>query len=228
MFGKPVHTLQSATSGWRDLWLNTGANLFPSYSPLQQTPRACPVFTRGRWFRPSPKPSQTFSSQWQLLFDCWRRTSNRLGDLQISKIKRLANLNLSLDELLNSKWTWVFSRDLPWDAHNICVWEYSAEQPTANGGWVRGIYRWQSRRRKDGCDPMRQLDACPQRSDFWSKRNFSCGARKLTHRVSSLSKAQSAMTLPSSNNSLLSEISLVEILSGFWLSRAIHFDLDLN
>ena len=29
-----------------------------------------------------------------------KETSNRLGDLQISKIKRLANLHLSLDELL--------------------------------------------------------------------------------------------------------------------------------
>src|ERR1041385_3590029 len=37
---------------------------------------------------------------------------NRLGDLQFSKIKRSANLDLSLCELLNSAQTWVlvFSR----------------------------------------------------------------------------------------------------------------------
>src|SRR3954470_22350684 len=42
--------------------------------------------------------------QRQFLFDCWMATSNRLGDLQISKIKRRANLNLSLSELLTSNW----------------------------------------------------------------------------------------------------------------------------
>ena len=34
--------------------------------------------------------------QRQFLFDYWMATSNRLGDLQISKIKRRANINLSI------------------------------------------------------------------------------------------------------------------------------------
>ena len=38
-----------------------------------------------------------------------KETSNHLGDLQISKIKRPTNINLSLNELLNSAWDLGFS-----------------------------------------------------------------------------------------------------------------------
>ena len=41
-----------------------------------------------------------------------KETSNRLGDLQISKIKRSANINLSLYELLNSNFGTLFSLDI--------------------------------------------------------------------------------------------------------------------
>ena len=135
MFGRPVHTLQSATSGWRDLWLNTGANLSPSYSPLQQTPRVCPVLTRGRWFRPSPKSLQTSFSSDNYSSTAWQVTPNRLGDLQISKITRQANINLSLwIAQLSLGLGLVFSRDLPWDAHSTCVWEFQqSSQPELAG-----------------------------------------------------------------------------------------------
>src|SRR3954470_2795784 len=59
--------------------------------------------------------------QRQFLFDCWMATSNRLGDLQISNIERRANINLSLSELLNSKWDLGFLSGsfLSWDAQNL-------------------------------------------------------------------------------------------------------------
>ena len=72
-----------------------------------------------------------------------KETANRLGDLQISKITRSVNLNLSLSELLNSTLGLGFTLEsLAWDAHRTSVRESSVEQPPANGGWVRGIYRW--------------------------------------------------------------------------------------
>src|SRR4051812_16779049 len=59
-------------------------------------------------------------------------TSNRLGDLQISKIKRRANINLSISELLNSKWDLGFLSGifLSWDAQNL-QW---SSQPQLAGG----------------------------------------------------------------------------------------------
>src|SRR4051812_9774748 len=50
----------------------------------------------------------------QFLFDCWMETSNHLGDLQISNIKRPANINLSLSELLNSVWDLCCVRPPMW------------------------------------------------------------------------------------------------------------------
>ena len=41
-----------------------------------------------------------------------KETSNHLGDLQISKIKRPANINLSLCEFLNSNFGTWFSLDI--------------------------------------------------------------------------------------------------------------------
>ena len=41
-----------------------------------------------------------------------KETSNHLGDLQISKIKRLANINLSLCDLLNSNFGTWFSLNI--------------------------------------------------------------------------------------------------------------------
>src|SRR4051812_12751678 len=59
-------------------------------------------------------------------------TSNHLGDLKISKIKRRTNLNLSLSEFLNSVWDLGFlSRIyLSWDAQNL-QWSI---QPQLAGG----------------------------------------------------------------------------------------------
>ena len=202
MFGKPVHTQQSATSSWRDLWLNTRANLSPSYSPLQQTPRACAVFTQGRWFRPSPKPSQTFSSQWQLLFDCWRRTSNRLGDLQISKIKRLANLNLSLMNC-STQCGLGFSLEIFLGMLTTLVSEniQRSSQPQMAGGCGVFIGGNPNGEMMDvtWCDSLTRVH---NGRIFKSMRNFTWETRKLTHQMSSLSEAQSAMTLPSSNSSV--------------------------
>ena len=70
--------------------------------------------------------------QRQFLFDCWMATSNRLGDLQISKIKRRANLNLSLSELLNSKW------DLGFFSESLSLGMLRIFSGAANRNWRAG------------------------------------------------------------------------------------------
>ena len=97
-------------------------------------------------------------------------TSNRLGDLQISKIKRRPNINLSLSEFLNSNWDLGFlSRiSLSWDAQNL-QW---SSQPQLAGGC--GVFI--------GGDPNGEMNEVARRDSlthvhngriFKSMRNFS-------------------------------------------------------
>ena len=65
-----------------------------------------------------------------------KENSNRLGDWQISKIKRLANINLSLYELLNSNFGTWFSLDIFLGMLTVLVSEdiQWSSQPQMAGG----------------------------------------------------------------------------------------------
>ena len=102
-------------------------------------------------------------------------TSNRLGDLQISKIKRRANINLSLSEFLNSNWFLGFlSRiSLSWDAQNL---QWSSRPQMVGGG---GVFI--------GGDPngeMSDLTRCDSLTRVPNGRNFNHCATLLEEQVS--------------------------------------------
>ena len=117
-----------------------------------------------------------------------KETSNRLGDLQISKIKRSANINLSLCELLNSNFgTWfsleiflrmlivLVSRNLQWSS-----------QPQLAGRCRVFI----------GGDPNGEMTEVTRCDGLTRVHNG-----RISNQGATLLEAQSAMTLPSSYNS---------------------------
>ena len=112
MFGRPVHTLQSATSGWRDLWLNTWSK---TLSVLFSTKANSSSLSSSYSWWMIQDISETFIDfllAATITLRLLKETSNRLGDLQISKIKSPTNINLCLCELLNSNFGTWFSLDI--------------------------------------------------------------------------------------------------------------------
>ena len=102
-------------------------------------------------------------------------TSNRLGDLQISKIKRRASINLTLSEFLNSKWDLGFLSgiSLSWDAQNL-QW---SSQPQLAGGCRVFI----------GADPndeMSEVARCDSLTRVHNGRNFNQSATLLEEQES--------------------------------------------
>ena len=186
MFGRPVHTLQSATSGWRDLWLNTGANLSPSYSPLPWNSSSSSHFSlvvdyqgnlRNLW--------QTCSSRRQLLFAHWRKTlwpSRRIAVLQDKKASKSP---LKSSWISSVQWDFCFGGGSLGFVSGIFLgkllanWIKVSHQPAPANDCGGGVFIggdpevW-----NDWFDPTWYLDTCPQRSDFSSSRNFTCGTSK--------------------------------------------------
>src|SRR4051812_8902335 len=97
-------------------------------------------------------------------------TSNCLGYLQISKITRRANINLSLSELLNSNWDLGFLSGIShsWDAQNL-QW---SSQPQLAGGC--GVFIC-----GDPNGEMSEVTRCDNLTRVHNGRNFNHNATLL-------------------------------------------------
>ena len=151
MFVRPVHTLQSATSGWRDWWLNTWSKTLSvlfSTAPISLSLDSSSLVIdywgnhRNLWQTGLRGDNNSSLSEEQL--------SNCLGELQFSKIKSLANFFLSLSESTQINRTYAsvdgFRVLLRWLSRGALSNRQRINLGAATRKWWRGrrIYRQRS------------------------------------------------------------------------------------
>jgi hypothetical protein len=170
-------------------------------------------FPSGRWFRPSPNlyrlPSAATITLRLLVGDLYR-----LGDLQISKIKRPANQTLSLSEFAQlSSGTLVFSRVFFRGMLRIFSGATSPQMVGGGGVFIGG----------DPNGEMSDLTRCDSLTRVPNGRNFNHCATLLEEQVSwltewILSRRHQVRWLCLRAIIQFDEISLCrKTLSGFWV-----------